>query len=407
VAARGRRDDRPLPPGRELPDVEPSDDFASIGPLNRLRGVGRGRPLGPLPPGAELAAFVEATPDLKRDLVASGRPSGVATCDLVTLPYPTEFGLWRAARSPAPFLWITNRMLVVQWEEDDPASDPPATRRRTLLWEPSDHERGDRTPYFARLEARNPLPSRLFATVHGTVLGHLRSLGIDPADVDYLAFDHLHTQDVRRLLGTTRPAPDLGSPEGPLEGWFPNATLLVHRREWETLRHLHPLQAPWYQPETYADLPADRLALLDEDVLLGPGVALIATPGHTAGNVSLALHTDGGVWTSSENGVAAESWAPRASRIPGVRAFAVEWAQEVVLNANTLEFASWQYDSMIVERLLADASPDAPFPQCFPSSELTPHRLAPGVRPTHVHGSIAHGLVRGGRLAPPVDTSVA
>jgi hypothetical protein len=387
-----------------LPEIEPTDRFPALGPLNPLRGVGPREPLGPLPPGAELAAFVEATPDLKRDLVASGRPTGVTTCDLITLPYPTEFGLWRAARSPAPYLWITNRMLVIQWDEPV-AGRGRGTRRRTLLWEPSDHERGAQTPFFARLRARSPLPERLLTTVHGTVLGHLSSLGIDPADVDYLAFDHLHTQDVRRLLGTTRPAPDLGSPDAPVEPWFPNATLLTHRREWETLRHLHPLQVPWYQPETYRDLPPARLALFDEDLRLGPGVALIATPGHTAGNVTLALHTDRGVWTSSENGIAAEAWAPRASRIAGVRRFAVEWEQEVILNANTIEFASWQYDSMVVERLLADPAPDAPFPQCFPSSELTAHRLAPALGPTYTHGGIEHGLVHGGAAVAAAATT--
>jgi hypothetical protein len=377
----------------DLPTLEPTDRFRALTPLAEVRGVDLDRPLDRMPPGAELAALTEAVPDLRAQIVASGTPSGVTTCDLITLPYPTSFGLWRAARSPAPFLWITNRMLVVQWEEGD--------RTRTLLWEASDHERGEYTPYFAKLKARTPVPDRMLATVHGTVLGHLRALGIDPADVDYVAFDHLHTQDPRRLVGTTRPAPDLGSPDEPLAPWFPNAVLLSQRREWETIRHLHPLQVPWYQPETFVDLPHDRLALIDGDVLLGPGVALVATPGHTAGNMSLVVNTDRGVWVSSENGVAAESWSPRASRIPGLRRWSVEWGQEVILNANTLEFASWQYDSMVVERLLADPSPDAPFPQCFPSSELTAHRLAPGVRPTYVHERVEHGTVRGSAVLDP------
>lgn len=376
----------------DLPELQPTDRFPALSPLAEVRGIAIAEPLHALPPGAELAALTEAAPDLKRDIVASGRPTGVTTCDLITLPYPVDFGLWRAARSPSPFLWIMNRMLVVQW-------DDPDGRTRTLLWEATDHERGEYTPYFARLEERSPLPRSLLSPAHGTVLGHLRALGIDPADVDYVAFDHLHVQDVRRLIGTTRPAPDLGSPDAPIEPWLPNAVLISQRREWETIRHLHPLQVPWYQPETYQDLPTDRLALIDGDVLLGPGVALVATPGHTAGNMSLVLHTDDGVWVSSENGIAAEAWAPGASRIPGVRRWCAEWGQEVVMNANTLEFAAWQYDSMVVERLLADPLEDAPFPRCFPSSELTPHRLAPLVRPTHVHGRIEHGTVRGSRLA--------
>lgn len=378
----------------ELPEVPVSEALPYLAPLSEARGHVPGGPPGRVPPGAELAALREAAPELKRDVVASGEPAAVATCDLVTLPYPTRFGLWRAATSPAPFLWITNRMLVVQWD------DPDGTAR-TLLWEPSDHERGDRTPYFARLRARTPLPERVLATRHGTVLGHLRALGIDPAEVDYLAFDHLHTQDVRRLVGTTRPAPDLDAPHDPVAPWFPNARLVTQAREWEALRHLHPLQAPWYQPETYLDLPVERLLHVDGDVHLGPGVAIVATPGHTAGNQTLVLNTASGVWTSSENGIAAECWHPAASRIPGVRRWAREWGQEAVLNANTIEFAAWQYDSMVVEALLADRTEDGVFPQCFPSSELTAHTLSPLTAPTHHHGSITHGRVRGGAVLAP------
>ncbi|MBW3621186.1 MAG: hypothetical protein KY461_13155 [Actinobacteria bacterium] len=380
----------------DLPELDLTERFRALTPFMEARGVVAGGPLGRIPPGAELAALREAVPDVRAELIASGTPLAVTTCDLITLPYPTEFGLWRAGNVRSPYLWITNRMLVVQW-------DDPDGELRTLLWEPSDHELGDRTPFFARLKAETPIPQSLLTSVHGTVLGHLRALGIDPEDVDYLAFDHLHTQDVRRLVGTTRPAPDLGYTDRPVPAWFPNATLLTQAQEWEALRHLHPLQAPWYQPETYLDLPPDRLALVGGDVLLGPGVGLLATPGHTAGNMSLVLHTDGGLWTSSENGIAAECWAPESSRISGLRRFRADWGQEVVLNANTIEFAAWQYDSMIVESLVADRTPDGLFPQCFPSSELTGHRLSPGTKPTYVHGGIEHGRVRPGTVLTGVQ----
>jgi hypothetical protein len=62
-------------------------------------------------------------------------PDSVVTCDLVTLPYPTKFGLFRAAATPAPFLSITNRMLVIRWTDT-------SGRRRTLLFEPSDVDLG-------------------------------------------------------------------------------------------------------------------------------------------------------------------------------------------------------------------------------------------------------------------------
>lgn len=69
----------------------------------------------------------------------------------------------------------------------------------------------------------------------------------------------------------------------------------------------------------------------------------------------------------------------------------------MVLNANTPEWMADQYTSMVLERTLVDRVKGAPsFVQMFPSSEVTPSRLAPGVRPTMVHGEI-----RSGALASP------
>lgn len=381
--------------------IEPTDRFPGIGPMAEVRTTGA--PQGaPGASGVELAAIVEAAPDLKSAIESSGTPSGVATGDLVSYAYPTSFGLWRAARSPAPLLRLTARMLVVQWEEpvqrrprSRSAAAAGATRRRTLLWGAGDHDRAASTPLGVRLRARSPLPDRLALTMHGTVLGHVQALGVDPLDVDYVAFDHLQVRDLRRLLGTVRPAPDLGAPEAPIAGLFPNATLITSVQEWATLRCLHPMQAPWYEPATFRDLDPTRVALVGGDVQLGPGVALLSTPGHTAGSTSLALHTDDGLWVSSSNAIAAECYAPRASRIPGLRRFAEEWGQEVILHGNTPEFAARHYDSMVLERELADPASDAPFPRCFPVAELTASRLAPGLHPTHVHGAISAGVVRG------------
>jgi hypothetical protein len=99
------------------------------------------------------------------------------------LPYPTRFGLWRAAASPAPFLAITNRMVIVRWTESD-------GRRRTLLFEPSDVELGTNAPYFAALAEKTPkLVADPLVTIHGDVLGRLAGAGIAPDEVDYLVFN--------------------------------------------------------------------------------------------------------------------------------------------------------------------------------------------------------------------------
>ncbi len=333
--------------------------------------------------GAKLEWIRSRADDFRRDFASSGTPDRITTCDLVTLPYPTRFGLFRAALTPAPFLTITNRMLVIRWTETD-------GRTRTLLFEPSDVELGRNTPYFAALARKTPsVLERLLVTSNPTVGDHLARLGIRPEEVDYLLFDHLHTQDLRRWLGTTEDQPDLG---GPVTPFFPNARLIVQRDEIAGMRTLHPLQRPWYQAEHFAHLRTEAILAVDGGVLLGPGVAVIPTPGHVFGNQTLMLNTDTGIWASSENAIAAECLTPEHSKLPGVRGWARDWQQEVVLNANSLETTADQYNSLILEKCVVDRSQaDSRFLQFFPSSELTAHWISPGTRPTFTHKAITHG----------------
>lgn len=343
-------------------------------------------------PAAQLRAIREQAPAFKEWFRATGTVDFFAARSLVTLPYPKRFGLWEACTLPLPYVWMTNRMFVVQWADAD-------GKTKTLLAEPSDYELGVDTPFLKRSIERLPMQREraldTFFVRHAHVDEHLAELGIAAADVDYLAFDHLHTQDIRRLVGTTKPAPDLGYEDGPVPATFPNAKLIVQPSELEHVRDVHPFQARFHQSWTYEDVNENALLVVDGDVLLGPGVALLRTPGHTLGNHTLVLNTTRGIFTSSENGIAVESYAPQHSKIPGVAKWAREWGYEVVMNFNTPEYASWQYNSMIKEKLIADAIPGTPeLPQVFPSSELTRHRLAPGIKPLYEHGDLTIGEVQ-------------
>ncbi|MGW6422268.1 hypothetical protein ACWF82_06285 [Nocardia sp. NPDC055053] len=333
-------------------------------------------------PGARLTAVRTQAQDFRREFIETGTPDSVTTCDLVTLPYPTRFGLFRASRAIAPFLAITNRLLVIRWHESDGTP-------RVLLFEPSDVELSRYTPYFDSLAARTPdVVLKRMVTEHATVLTHLARLRIDPSEVDYLMFDHLHTQDLRRWIGATAPQPDLGEQPKPL---FPRAKVIVQRDELAAMADLHPLQRPWYQPGTYRDVPPEAFLPIDGSVVLGPGVAVVKTPGHVFGNQSLVLNTATGVWVSSENVIAAECLTPEHSRMPGLARWAREWDQEVVLNANTIETTVDQYNSIVLEKTLADRSQrDSRFLQFFPSSELTASWTNPGTSPTFTHDAITH-----------------
>jgi hypothetical protein len=343
--------------------------------------------------GERLRAVREAGHRLRDDLVASGKVTGVRTFDIATFPYPTRFGLGGAARSPVPFVAMTNRVNVVQFD----TADGP----KTLLFNPTDYERSAETPYFVRIRRKIGPLADLFMAPRPKTPDHLETLGLRCEDVDYIAFDHMHTQDVREMLGTSSSA---GGGQAPLRAIYPRARMLIWRPELDSFRSLHPLQRPWYIADAVRGVPDARIVVCDGDVQLGDGVALVRSPGHTVGNWSLVMNTDSGVWAVSENGIACDAYSPRASRIRGLKGHALATDEEVILNSNTLESRNDQYTSMVLERTLVDRSAQAPeFVQHFASSELTATPLTPGLGPTYSHREITSGRIRRLRVTPSLE----
>lgn len=339
-------------------------------------------------PGKQLQLIKEAVPSFKSWFKETGMASAFHSFDLIKIPYPTKYGLWRAGKSPVPFIWFTNRLFIVQWEAKG--------RTWTLLNEPTETELAEGTPFYTELMEKygEKLGKSYLSKTYGTVEGYLKKVGLKPEDIDYITYDHLHTQDIRRWLGTTTPQADL-SPNEPVKPYFPNAKLIVQQKEWDILPCLHPLQTMWYQPEVYDDIPLDKIMFTKGDILLGPGVAIMWTPGHSQGNQSLVVNTNTGIWVSSENAISAECMAPEHSKIPGLKQYAKHTKYEVVINGNTLENTSRQYNSVIQEKLMADPSTkDSRFPQFFPSSELTPSLLAVGTKPSFMHKKVAYGVIK-------------
>lgn len=319
-----------------------------------------------------------AAEDFRRYMLAQPKVRYFESFDLVKAPYPTRYGLRNAyARErTTPYLHLLNRMFVVQFN----------TRAglKTLLVSPTDYERNEETPFFRRLLDSNPAwLKNVVRRALDNVPAVLARIGLKPADIDYLTYDHLHTQDVRQWLGSW---------EQP--GLFPNAKLLVHHREWASANDLNPYQRDWYCPGG-VQLPAERVMPFDGSILLGDGVALVHTPGHTEGNHSIVVHTDEGLWVTSENGISVDAYAPQLSRVPGLARYAKAIGTEVIINGNTLENSVDQYISMVQEKTIAGPSQRDPrFPNVFPSSEMTPFMLFPGTHPSFYVGKARHGMVQ-------------
>jgi hypothetical protein len=315
------------------------------------------------------------------------RVRAVQTVDLASAAYPVSFAFHGAAKTLNPYINIVNRLVIVQFEDFE-------GNLKTLAWEPTIAEGAAEAPFYDQLLKRYGefLSYKVFATFYNTVAEAVAKCGITPADVDYVSFDHLHVQDLRLIMGTTRPVQGESEPREP---FFPNAKFLFQRKEVDTFRSPHPTQWAWYVPGGMDDVIEDNLVLLDGDVELGKGVAIVWTPGHTDGNHSLALNTEDGVWVTSENGVCADSWHPHQSKIPGIRKYAEFFNREVVMNANTLEDSIDQYDSMVKEKAIADPNRRDPrWLNVFPSSEMPDWRRQWPVRPSFTYGGMNYGTIQ-------------
>jgi glyoxylase-like metal-dependent hydrolase (beta-lactamase superfamily II) len=328
--------------------------------------------------GTQLRAVRRSAEQLRDKFVSGSRCVAVRTLPLTRLAYPTRYAFWAAAITPAPFVIMTHRCVLVQFFQKGDL--------KTLLFNPTDVDASRATPFFARMiEQLGQGITERIAKRYDRIEDQLARLGLTPEDIDYVAFDHFHTQDLRGLLGTS---------DGSRQARFPNAKLLAPKKEWDDWDDLHPVQRAWFVRDGKLGVRAENIVFTDADLMLGDGVMLLRTPGHTSGNQTLFLNTQSGVWGISENGTCADNWSPIDSRIRGLSYMCKKQDLDVVLNANTPELGAMQYTSMILERTVVDRVRRAPaFVQMFPSSEVTPSVLAPGVTPTLIHHEISHGEI--------------
>lgn len=312
--------------------------------------------------------------------------------NLVRVPYPTWYaysGVYTQSTYKFPYLHILNRLFIVQFRN-------ALGELKTLLFSPSDIDADRETPFFKRLTDKMPNWSPLenvVAPIFRDVTEALKEINLTPEDVDYISYDHLHTQDVRQWLGSKTATEDRPA-------YFPNAKLLVHEKEWQSAQGLLPVQAEWYCPNGIEGVDPEKVITFTSSLQLGEGLALVHTPGHTEGNHSLVARVPDGIRVTSENGVGADAYAPMNSKVNAIRRYAKNTGMEVILNGNTLEDSTDQYISMVVEKTIAGPSSNPDFPNCASSSEATPYWLLPGQKVSHLIGEAKFGSLRTRSAAP-------
>jgi glyoxylase-like metal-dependent hydrolase (beta-lactamase superfamily II) len=112
----------------------------------------------------------------------------------------------------------------------------------------------------------------------GALITNLAAAGIAPADVDLVAYTHLH----RDHVGWTTTATASGRAIT-----FGNARHVVHEAEW---RHWQDHASPvGPASDTVLEPLADRVELCTDGEEIAPGLRALATPGHTPGHMSVAV----------------------------------------------------------------------------------------------------------------------
>lgn len=324
------------------------------------------------PRGDRPGALRTAAAELRARLRTGGTVAAVRTLDLETLEVPAGEVLDGARGPLLGDVPVVHRMLVARFRD-------LAGEDRLLVWDP-------RAPDAPAAGGRAPgAPPERDSVATGLAL-----LGLRPEDVDVCGLSHLHGQDPRLVLGTEVAVATDRAPRPPL---FPRATVVVQRRETDTLRAPHPLQRPRY-PGALHGCRTDRLRELDGSVLLGEGVAVLATPGHTDGHQSLVLSTARGIWVVSGAAHVADAWHPYLSRSPGVLSTSDETGEEVLV-PDGAEDRIDQHDAMLLERAVADAHHEDPRWRCvLPVAEVLPGRGTWPLRPTFLHGGLHTGVLR-------------
>ena len=333
-------------------------------------------------PSNELAQIRKIAPKFREKFLDGGKVTFVKQFLCSIAPYPTQYGFHNAYQGLNPFLYFNNRATLVQFEGKNGI--------KNLLFNPYFPELSANSGFYSHLKETigKYIPERLIYKSFKSIIDQIQDFGLSAADIDYISYDHLHVQDLRPLMGTLH---ENGSQDQ--SALFPNAHFIFHQSEWDSVNNLHPLNEIWYVKNGFSRLDTSKLLLYDGDLKLGAGAYLIHTKGHTAGNHSLYLNTNQGTFTISENGVGPDGYNPEKSRINSVKRTAKWKGWEVILNANTQDYAFSQYNSMIKEKLLSGESPKYQgYCNHRSSSEFTTWFTTPGLKPTIELGQVESGI---------------
>ena len=165
---------------------------------------------------------------------------------------------------------IIPKAMWSSWVEPDEANRIPLETNCLLL------RRGDRTVLVETGcgDKWNEKERAMYGLDGRTVVDALAETGVDPATIDTVIVTHLHFDHAGGL--TTLDA------DGRARVVFPNAEIVVQRREWEDALANRSTMTRTYLRSNLDPLE-DRLRLVDGAAAVLPGIRVEPLPGHTPG----------------------------------------------------------------------------------------------------------------------------
>ena len=110
------------------------------------------------------------------------------------------------------------------------------------------------------------------------LINGLAGIGLHPEDIDIVVITHMHIDHGANF--------DL----------FPQAEIILQRREWEYTQNPLPIHQGVYLTGMLPQLAQQKLRLIDGDFELMPGVRAFLVPGHTDGQQAVAVDTPAGTY---------------------------------------------------------------------------------------------------------------
>lgn len=226
---------------------------------------------------------------------------------------------------------------------------------RRVLVDPVARGSWRRTPWGAWWEERHTWRAARIGARDRSIEDALAAISIDPASIDLAILTQLRGVDLRALLGSGRG----DGLEAPSASIFPRARWIIARAALEAAADPHDAERPFLVRDGLERIDRSSLTAIDRDAWLGSSTAIIATPGWSAGNASVFVHTARGVLGWSSHGAARGAWSPYHAGIDGLRELVREEDLPCAPRADAISRED-ALSSMSLERAIVDRDPGAP-----------------------------------------------